>query len=221
MKNNYFILGKACGTKETGNVYPQSTGMIKDYNYNSEDSCWKLNHKQFPEFTPNLKAFQLDKRAKQTDLISITSIYFGMLVSSKLKDLLSKFSIPNHRFYTSYLAFNNKIDNSYYFFHYIQDYSDKIDYNKTKFYLSNSFGEKKSVQIQNANEYNNYFQANNVSTLMQICADKYYFIDNFIPEYDIFQRSNIDSRTYISHRLKTALEEAHITGIEIIPTDII
>jgi len=221
MSNQFYILGKACGTKETGNVFPQSTSMIDDYNYKATNSCWNLRHDQFPEFIPNLHAFKLDKKAKITDLISIGSIYFGFLINQNLKKILNEFYLPEVRFYQSYISYKNSINNNYYFLHNIHHYSEKIDFNKTKFYISDSFGNKQTISILNASELNNYYKIHKVSTMLRIITNKYIFKDNYIPEHDLFQISFTDSCTYISHRLKTALEEAKITGIEITPVDFI
>lgn len=221
MENEFYILDNAFDTKETGGVFPQSEGMTKNYDYTNPKNCWNLKVDSFPDFTPDLNAFRIEEDAKLTDAISINSINFGFLFNEKIKNIISKYNIPENRFFTSYISYKNSIRNSYYFFYFIHNYAQFLDYKKTNFYLADSFGDIKSININDAEEYNNYYQIHNLSTLYSIKTDKYIFINNHLPTYDMFKISKVDNNTYISHRLKTALEEANVTGIEIVPTDVL
>ena len=70
-------------------AYPQSEDMVKDYNYDAENSVYELvyNRNKKIDFTPNLNSFQLEKKAKFTDLIGAIPVggASGLLISEKFK----------------------------------------------------------------------------------------------------------------------------------------
>jgi len=220
-KQEYYILKPACGTTETGNVYPQCSQMSANYEHNAPNSYKQLVHYQLPDFEPNLKAFKLHAIAKPTDYISATFLYFGMLVSKKFRMVLEKFSLPQHDFFSASLEIKQQITNSYYFFHPVGNIANKIDFTKTQFYLWDNFELHQPIAVKDENELSKYKKEHKIKSTWVLYTDKYHFTDNYITEMDLFQTTYTDPRTYISHRLKTALEEAHITGIEIVPTDVI
>ncbi len=217
MNNNFYILKYSVDNKIIGKTYPQSQSMSNDYNYAAENSCWKMAYDSFPEFEPNLNGFLLHKTAKLTDVISNASIYFGLLISNKLAELLTHFELPKYKLFKAYIIQKSESHN-YNFFHYISDLVEYIDFEKTRFYLFNGF-ERTNVFIHSKNDLLKLY--NEIPTTSKLKTDKYQFIKGYKMSLDLFQISITDSRTYISHRLKTALEEAKITGIEITPVDFI
>ncbi len=220
MNQQYYILAKACGSNETGGAYPQSDSMIDNYQFNAPNSYRKMVHDKFPDFVPNLNAFKINKKAKITDVISVGSIYFGLLVNLRMRDLLLKFNLLECRFYNSYIEYRNQISNNYYFFHSPFTLASSIDYSKTEFYLWDKNDYREKVKINSENELLHFKRNNNINPLWILRTDKYLFKSNDF-RFDLFQSTFNDQNIYISHRLKTALEEAHITGIEIVPTDVI
>ncbi len=214
-----FILSLSDGSVDTGNIFPQCQGMSEGYNYLASNSYRNLKHHTFPEFIPNLSAFQLHKKAKLTDFVSTVNPYFGFLLNERTKQLLDRFKLPPHKFYDADIQQNNKIHNAYFLFHFISDFSDKIDFNKTIFYLWDTFEESESFQVSNVDELKKKYKS--VSSLVSIKSHKIVFQKRHTFDFDIFRLSFFDTSTYISQRLKTALEEANITGIEIVPTDVI
>jgi len=219
--DNFYIIKLMSGTKQTGNVYPQCVEMSKNYPHYAQDSYQKLVHYRLPDFEPNLKAFKLHRKAKQTDVISSTFLYFGLLVSKRAKEIFENFLLPENKFFPAWIEFKNSISNGFSFFHYVGNYSSAIDYAKTEFYVSDYFGYKERIVVNNENELDDYLENNRIGYDKHLSTTKYIFEKNEKPTLDFFKMSYTDSNIYISHRLKTALEEANITGIEIVPTDVI
>ncbi len=217
MNNNFYILRYSDDPKIIGKAYPQAQKMSGDYNFSAQNSCWKISYDAFPDFEPNFKSFVLHRSAKLTDVISNSVLYFGLLISERFSSLLNQFSIPTYRLFTAYLI-QNANDYQYKFFHHVSDFTTSIDFEKTDFYLFDGF-ERTAAEISSHEQLRELYMK--LPTTTKIKTDKYYLKDSNPLHYDIFSLSFTNSNTYISHRLKTALEEAHITGIDIIPTDVI
>jgi len=218
-ESDFYILKAASASKETGNVFPQIKSMTKDYNFTATNSIRRLKLKQFPDFTPNLDSFYLDPKAKQSNTLSNAVLNFGFVVDNQIYNIVSKFNLPDNRFFKASIFFKNEIKSNYFLFHYLCDLSENINYSQTEFFVWDSFEITDRFKVENRDQLSN--KREQLPMLKSIRTHKYYFNPSFQIPYDIFHISFIDPRTYISHRLKTALEEAHITGIEIVPTDVI
>ncbi len=215
----YYSISTAAGGKDTKNIYPQSESMSEFYQYYASDSCWNIYYDRIPDFEPNLNYFKIVPKTKLTDFISAVSLSTGFLISSRSKKLFEQFLLPHHKFYHASLMYKKKLYSDYYYFHYISDLSENINYSQTEFFAANSLKIVETFKVKDSEELRQkedlYFPKYEIRT------NKYFLKSNHSIPYDIFHVSFIDTRTYISHRLKTALEEANITGIEIVPTDVI
>jgi len=220
MKSNaYYILKYSTDNKIVGNTYPQIQQMIDGYNYSSENSLWNVEPTKIPDFTPNLNGFKLKSKAKLTDFLSVSVINYGFLISNQAKSILSNFELPiENKFYNA-VVYNGKANYGFNLFHFSCDLTKFIDFKRTEFYLENYLERKnidKTIYISDFKILiDKYFPEYEIKT------DKIIFENNFENKFDIFKITTLDTYPYISHRLKTALEEAHITGIEIVPTDVI
>ena len=220
LENNYYILSNSINKKMIGNSFPQIQQMYNGYSYTKENSVHNLKCYSFPVTPPNLHSFELHKMAKLTDVLSAAVINFGFIISDKAKNVIETFSLPSQSaFYRSSIYVKNEITHNYNFFYFIEDLSEYIDYDRTEFYLTDLDEKFDFFKVKSASELKT--RRNQISTIKKIRTDKYFIKPSFTIPYDIFYISYADTRTYISHRLKTALEEANITGIEIVPTDII
>ncbi len=215
----YYFLKNAVSRKEVGNAMPQCSEMISGYNYSANDSVWNISHNVFPDYMPNLNSYLLDKEAKLTDFVSKNSPYFGFLVSEKAKQVLQRFHLPIHKFYPASIIKQDKNKENYFLFHYISDFSSVIDYPKSIFSVVQVLKIKENFTVNNENELLQKIES--VLPYSKVVSKKISIQQGNKINYDLFLISSNDPRTYISHRLKTALEEAHITGIEIVPTDVI
>jgi len=218
--SNYYILNESIDSKVIGKTFPQVQTMYNGYNYKAPNSIWNLKYNQLPDFEPNCDSFLLHNSAKLTDILSVAVINFGILMNQKVKDILINLSLPSqNNFFPASVVKKNEKRSDYYLFYFTNNLSDIIDYSKTEFVILNSNIVETSFKVKNEEELK--LKRKEISLIKQIRTKRYHFQNYTMPQFDIFQTTYTDSRTYISHRLKTALEEANITGIEIVPTDII
>src|SRR5690349_8230730 len=133
---NYFILQPSTRKKDNFGVYPQVQRMTARYDYKSENSIYNLNRykNSFPEFTPNLNAFLVQKNTQLTDLLSVSVISGGLLLTKKMKLVLESHNLPSHKFYEAHVDFKGK-DHQYYWLHIVCDLLDDIDYIKSNFII--------------------------------------------------------------------------------------
>ncbi len=217
--NNYYILKIASGTEQTGTQFPQCQGMAEGYDYNGVNSYRKLRHDVFRNLKPDLDSFLLQKKAKLTDFVSKTNPYFGFLLNEKVKNIMQNYKLLPYRFYNASIKEKEMFYNDFFLFHFISDLSEFIDYTNTKFVVTDYIDIVEEFNTSSKSEL--YSKWKSTSSLYEFKVYQYQFITDFEIEFDLFKVSFTDPKTYISHRLKTALEEANITGIEIVPTDVI
>jgi len=203
----------------TGNVYPQCPHMTNDYNHSAKNSYRKMRHDNFPDFVPNLQSYVLDEVAKLTDFLSKGHPYFGLLINDKMKNLIQDFCLPTSKFYHASIMNGKHLCHNYFLFHFISDLSDSIDYKKTLFYLWDTFEASPTICFKNKSDLQNKYKE--IDSITKIRTDKFILKSQNKINFDLFHISFFDNTIYISHRLKTALEEAKVTGIEIMPTDVL
>lgn len=217
---NYYIFEPAVDTPETGSVYPQVHKMAPGYNFKAENSVHALSRarKEFPDYTPNLDYFIVDGRAKLTDLLSISVMYGGFLISKNLKELFQQFNLPLHRFYPAKVL-HKKVFHDYYWMHIICDMTDFVDYPNSKFFIYyNYFHDLGDIKI---NSKVDLFQketeliANNEGKTVTIWSKRITLNSLFDKTLDLFEVGNFDSKYYVSERLKSAVEKEKLTGISI------
>ena len=98
----YYSLSYSTDEKEVGKVWPQCKAIPEGYDHKWLDlpnSMTKLTNDAFPNENPDL-VFELDKKAKLTDIISPSNIYaVGLLVNEKAKLILEGFNLITHIFF--------------------------------------------------------------------------------------------------------------------------
>ena len=192
--------------------------MSDDYDKRKKNSTRFLVYNKFADFTPNLDSFLLAKRAKCTDFVSNIAVYFGFLVSEKVKTILDQYKLPDHRFYKASVIYKKKKYSNYYFLHIISDFSHFIDYSKTQFYIEN-FRIERAVSVSSRAELWHIYKT--MGNLDDIVLNEYRFHRNFQIEYDMFYASFFDMKMYVSEKLKNALLQAGITGVDFFETQLI
>jgi len=236
MTKMYYI-NTNLANKDTGPEINQSFKMKDDYQYEIKTSVRNLVRDKFPDFVPDLDYFQLHKRAKITDVISIGSTYFGFLVNQRVKSLIEKSRLPNYRFYEAKIGYNdNEVYDGYFFFHLVSNFLDQVDFNKTQFYelkvspkenLEN-FPEDQVLEIKEQWKGGNVFwvkvrqEVNSPKELldknkqlkMRLLTDKYNFKNDFKIEYDLFYIGRHDIRMYTSENFAKTIKSEKITGID-------
>ena len=221
----YYILGYASGTKETGPQYPQVQSMSKGYNYNSPDSIYQLTI-DVPKFFPNLDHFILHKKARPTDLISNGLTSFGFIVSSRFMKILSSFNLLDHKFFQAKVLHDKAWLNDYYWLQIASDLTDFVDYQKSEFYIKNIAKvfskDLGSIEVLSKEDYDSKRKdLKEKDSNLTISAKRIIMNSNFDKTLDMFSLPRFNSETFISERLKHALEEAKLTGLGVEETELI
>lgn len=202
--------------KEIG-TFPQIQKVSKGYDLNKIDSIYNITKftDSFPDPAPDFSALAPETKAKMTDYISCAYInpYSGLLVNSKLKELLQKHELPPHKFYEFSITDRNGNSYNYNWMHFLSPkYAEEwINLRKSKFILQ---PDKIAININSPSDYaekksklkgHQYIQAELASLYKQ-------------PYFDLFQIGFGDFAIYISERLKESFINNNISGIDITET---
>lgn len=212
---------ESSNTDVIGNDFPQCTKMTKGYDYDAPNSVHKLDRhrRSFPDFTPNLHSFVLNRTAKLTDIVSAAVISgCGFLVSEKVKSIVERFETIPVKFYQAKLIHRQK-SYDYYWMHLVShDFSQLIDYPRSEFeavYLGtqletfqvNSFDEllmKKAefVQLQ----HGSYVDVRGLSLR----------INKSIAKYSILSLLGFDFRFHLRQDLKEEFLNNNCSGLDLV-----
>jgi hypothetical protein len=213
----YSILIEAAGTKETGSEYPQCQEMMEGYDYNANNSIYRLNEcrNKRPFFTPNLDGLKMHSKSKLTDVISCAMLGgMGLFVSNKLKIILERFNLVDHLFFQASLYYKKKQYNDYYWLHLISDYRKFVDFSKSKFVIGQKGINPDKLNFKTYAEYNQFEREVDEFGLLR--SKNVYLLDKFDCTIDMFMISQFNQNIYVSERLVSCLMEENVTGIEIL-----
>lgn len=213
----YYIVDESMDPKVVGTDFPQVYQFIKGYDPHAPHALCSLYDyvDTFPDYTPELDGLRLSRYAKLTDFVSGGFSSFLYIVSGRVKDLLENFHLCPHRFYPLGL-YCKGVKHDYFMLQLNSDYSDFVDYPKSKFYEQELFSKKKY----------GIFEARSKEHLLQerdkmkhqygyshtIWGDDIVMSPSFDRELDLFTITRIDASLYVSARLKQAIEERQLTG---------
>ena len=149
---------------------------------------------------------------------------YGLIVSARIKELLSRFNLGKHRFYPlGYIDKNNiRHEGRYYWLQILVDeVYDWIDYKKSVFYwvdfielLNSKNPEKHYIMFNNARELEEYLNDFDVA-MKKFRYEKIVMTDEYCKNpVDLFHLQKIDFDHIITKKLKEALEKIKATGIE-------
>ena len=211
--------------KEIGSQYPQVQEMSKGYDYDAPNSIDEVGrfYTSLPDFEPNFNSFVLHNQAKPTDFLSNALASNGYLISERVKELLSKFNLPEHKFYPAKILFKKEhLSIKYYWFHPIRNFKKFVDYKNSEFFIYKNYSQNiGSIDVQSEQDYleKNASLIMNDSTLC-IWASKVKFLDQFPLNIDLFVISKFNTDTFISKRLSQSFIDDKITGLDIKSTGI-
>jgi hypothetical protein len=168
----------------------------------------------FPEQNLNVELVELKGKAKRTDFISFYPNAKGngeFLLSKRAADIFRTFNLPRHQFFPTTIIHNGEILDSYeYLFCPCLGY-EYIDFRASSFFkgLSHSF-DKEYVTINNASEWEQYKHDGllNVDNIVLKGVNK---------DMDYFSVKVAVINFFISERLKTAIEQEKLKGLNILP----
>lgn len=206
----YYILKNSNEKKDIGSQYPQIQEMGGTMHKDAPDSIHKVPSGRFPDFITNLNYLILHPKAKLTDVLSVAHISNGFIVNQKIKNIFDNFNLIEHKYFPAIIYHNGTLHNDYFWFCPIGNLIDLIDFNRTEFYIVDSFGDKEPIKVKNKKELQLVY--NSTSSLNKIRTDKYFF-NNIGSLKDLFFIHFADTRIFISESLLKQLDELKIKGI--------
>jgi hypothetical protein len=217
---SYYIFQPACNTTETGPEFPQVQKMAPGYDYKASNSVYALSKatERLPDFAPNLDHFVVNGKAKLTDLLSVSTVNGGFLISKRFKKLIEKFNIAQHRFYAAKVIYKREFY-EYYWIHIISNLAEFVDYPKSTFFIyynySHNLGYIPIASKEDFKHQKDKIKKDNPDKTITVWADKIKLKEDFDISLDLFEIGLFNANYYISERLKTAISAANITGCDI------
>ncbi|UTM21806.1 hypothetical protein [Dyadobacter chenhuakuii] len=192
---------------------------IKQFMWPKNPSDQRFSMGVPPEFDLDFIGLPMHKNAKHTDLIYLTPLLNGLVISSKFRSLLERFRLPGHRFYP--VSFNQR-DKKTGETHQIKDYwylffeketgemtinfsASTFDFSFHAQYLKLA---EQNFPVQSYEDYMRIF----FDTGTALSATKLVFNRDFNKELDLWGCKFLSTKNYISNRLLAALVESKITG---------
>lgn len=222
----FYILELSTSQIEIGKSYPQIEKMGKEYNYNSQNSVYKLAryHSSFPDFVPDLSYFLLNSNSIPTDFISNAISAKGIIVSEKVVELFNKINHCPLKFYPAEIMHKSVILNSYFWMHINSDYTDKINYSKSKFIILENYKyEHGYIKIDSFEDYikkKDKLISDNPDITLTIWGKELVLFKEFA-DLDFFEIGKFDSNLYISDLFLELILKNNLTGLTIKENNII
>lgn len=225
----FFMLDHSTSPKIIGRRFPQISDLSDGFNYDRDapNSIFRVNI--WGELPANLAIpnYVLHGHAKRTDLISSGGQHSHlMLISTDLKKLIQDFKLPKIQTFGTKVV-RNKDSYEYYVFFLPENLYQFIDFSLSSFALVPMGGER-PVAIQKpeihtltefekwVKEYPYLIRIN--SKRLKVVAEKLVLDTKNIP-YDIFRIIGPVSGYFLSERIKNAIQEAGLTGLEFVPLE--
>tara|TARA_B100000609_G_C17068546_1_gene357841 strand:- start:55 stop:699 length:645 start_codon:yes stop_codon:yes gene_type:complete len=209
--SEYCLLDTSIDRKIVG-CYTQTMGVPDGFTfkmYDKPNSMTKLNNKEFPKENPEL-IWQMEPKAKLTDVVSASNITArGLLCNDKVRDILEKHKLCEHRFYPATLIYQNSVFD-YHWFHPIEQDLDIIDFEKSEFAITDYFRDSlNELIIRNMKDFKYKFDNKAKGTIISLTK----LIAKV--KYDISIFSYILHDDFIiSINFKNYLEHHRIKGIK-------
>ncbi len=195
--------------------YAERDYVPLDFDVLNEKSQGALTYTEIPDFEPIFAEVILTTLSKEVDVIKDWGAIpgTGIILSDSFKSVLDKFTLPPHKYYPLTIIHPKKgvLKNPH--FYWLQvvtaDFLDLVDFHNSQIFLSKVLSPEpeQRVLVKSKRHYQELIDEFFLTTYDSICV-------NPTIKYDLFYLNHISSDCYINDRLKSAIEEAKITGIE-------
>jgi len=199
--------------------YTQTEGMGGVYDLRKPTSVWKIPTLKPIPFEPDLDYFNLEKKAKLTDVISTGLISApGFIVNDKVKSIFDQFKLPKHKYYSAKVM-HKGVKYDYFWFHIEEDIvtDNAVNFDNSKFELRDPvpfMGDPVGLDVHSTDELMKVWKENagiNVIVPLNLALKS-----NF-ENYDMLGLKTFSQRVVVNESLKTQLEN-DVTGFEFKPS---
>ena len=227
MDKEFFILGDEF--RGVGG-YPQHQTMRCDdngnyYDYKAPNSVHQIRSDRFLDVAPNFNSIQLSRKIKLTDKISSAPIlWYVMLVSNRLLNLLKLFNLPPHRIYPVPVLHGKKAIAGYSALHILipEEFIQEVIFEQSKFWIREGvMGCNKVEQLQinsGADLKEAHSRLQQLGWQLRVQAEYFSIRREFLEKMDLFAipGTAFPNRFYVSSELRSAIEKEKITGLRFI-----
>ena len=220
----YYSLSPAEAKEETtGFVWPQISNESPIYLNKGSNSVMNLVADKFPDFIPDLNYYELDKKAKLTDMLSGGKVNAnGFVISEKLKEIFERhYTVPT-QYYPAKIKMENSFVDNYYLMQIVSDLSDNIDFRHSKFRVRKLVKDLGEIELVSKEDFRQKWdELLKTSMTITIRPDVFAMNNNFDNALDLFMINFMDFNVNISERLRNCLIEERVTGIQMKETNIV
>lgn len=190
---------------ETKGLYEKISGFFQGADYWSRESF-------IPDFQVKLEYVKLYKKAILTDFLSFSPHLMAcpFMINKKVIDIFSRFEIQKHFLYSMKLYDSTKCIDSYSLFYCPLLGYDVVDFKESEFVRKIGILDIKDIDISSFEDFKTKMEEHSL-----LEAKKLVLNEKFNKKLDFF-KVRVLGGMYISERLKKALEEARIKGINIL-----
>ena len=214
---NYYYLKYFVSSEKSNTQISEISG---DHNFNDDSGIYAFAKIDFPNIS-EIKYLLLDKGAELADIMNaVMLVPSGLLINEKVKEILSNFNLPNHKYYSALVKdFHGKV----YPYNWLQtskerDMRSYIDFKLSSFKIRKDMIGliSESVQINSEEELNKI--QDNLEFGLAVNLSSLVFKKDFSRlNIDLFKVRRLGRDWIISERLKKSLEDAKVTGVRIEP----
>ena len=210
----YFKLETSLNKKEIGN-YPQIQDFKKGYNDDKKESCSQIARYYFgkrPDVEIDFDCLELANKARLTDYISSSYLnsLTGLLVSDNLFSFFSGLRLVS---YISYKApiyqKGNLLSADYRWIHFIEKYSEMINYPESDFFLDHSEARFKKLLIRSFAEY----KKEEDKTQFAINSKRLVLKKEHADKFDVLRIGVVKNETYVTEIVRNEMINKGFTGI--------
>jgi len=214
----YFAISTTTEKAIVGPSYPQIQTSGGKWHTSDPDCFYNVFAGEIPEFTPNLHYLVLEPDAIMSDVLSAAMISFGFILNDKVKKILERHMLPDHRFYPATIQYRDTFYANYYWFFYVSDVLDHIDLTRTEFFLSDWFSDERE-KCENVRSTNDLRNLNKFTIEKKVVhAHPVYMYEKITDTYDLFKLTFGNYQTYVSERLASELGQ-QVTGFRLSPSE--
>ncbi|NOQ72361.1 MAG: hypothetical protein GQ574_10195 [Crocinitomix sp.] len=220
MIKKHYICEFSDNPKITGDIYLFQASVNNDQ---TSKLFMSLEKNVESSIIEPLTCFELNENAIITDFLSMSRMKPGMLISNKLKELITQFTLPKCEFIESLIYFDKSPEKAFWMNLYEEMYNF-IDYNKTEFIKSkNSIFDKNTIEklgFLSKNELINLVKEKDLFDRISP-LNGYVFQDDFVTQTDIFRIGLMDQNIYVSERLKDRILQENLSGFRFIEKSLV
>jgi len=210
----YFKLDFSLDKREIGN-YPQIQNFKKGFDDDKKESCSQIARYYFgkkPDLEIDFDCLELAKKARLTDYVSSSYLnsLTGLLVSDNLFSFFSGLRLVS---YISYKApiyqKGNLLSADYRWIHFIEKYSEMINYPESDFFLDHPEARFKKLLIRSFAEY----KIEEDKTQFAINSKRLVLKKEHADKFDVLRIGVVKNETYVTEIVKNEMINKGFTGM--------